>query len=380
MSKTVVLKSVAVLSFVISAVFTVKLMTSGTDGLMAYWLTFGMAIIFEVVKCGFFYKSLTDRKLNFGIRVTIGSLAVILFCCSIFASAGYISNNANQNKNTSVKNSTEYKQLEEGRNINKDMYNQKKAEIESLQLNKQKVISDMERIRDSYPKSYITAKENMTKDILSKSQQLQKEIDIKNAELDNVSNKINVPLDVSKLNVLDTTGYSGLFKIVAENLNKLESFKNSPLSPAELEMYFFIFLGIVFEFVAIMSVYLAQIEECAQGIKVEVRSEPKKIELEPEHIVKPDARVIPLERKEVRAIGFNTDKEKEIDRKDWNKYVQYMYANAKNNVSPGYKHICSKVGIIEETGRKIKGALEQNEVIQTLGNRSIIIKGIDEIK
>jgi len=132
MNNPTILKSISILAFIISALFTIILMTSGTVGVIAYILTVGMAVILETCKCGFFYEALSNTKLNIVIRGVLATIALLLVAASIFASASYVQNQANKTKNKQVKTSTQYKQLEEGKKVQQDLYNNKKKEIEDL--------------------------------------------------------------------------------------------------------------------------------------------------------------------------------------------------------------------------------------------------------
>jgi len=116
------LKVVAIVSCVISALFTIILMTSGTVGVVALILTTGMAVILELCKCGFFYEAITNKTLPLPIRISLAVIAALLVGSSIFASAGYVQNQANATKNIQTKESSQYKQLETGKALQQDLY------------------------------------------------------------------------------------------------------------------------------------------------------------------------------------------------------------------------------------------------------------------
>jgi hypothetical protein len=75
---------------------------------------------------------------------------------------------------------------------------------------------------------------------------------------------------------------------------------------------------------------------------------------------------IPLESK-------NPQSQSGIDKTDILKYIDYMYANKKNDESPGYHKIRSNTRIEPETVRKIKGTLETLGILKVDGSRTLIL-------
>lgn len=404
MNNPKVLKAVSVLAFIVSGIFTIQLMTSGTVGLFPFILTSMMAILLEITKCGFFYAALTNKNLNFVIRSTMATISVLLVMCSIFASAGYVTNQANKSKNNQIKTSTQFKQLQEARKLNQDLFEQKKAELAQLQGDKSKTISDMERIRDSYPRDYITVKENLTNKINQKAAELQKNIEAKSAELSQLSSTLSTPIDTTKLNVLDTKGYTSMFKVLAEQLNKSEEYQENPWTAQELEMWFFISLGIIFEIVAILTAYLAQLEACsgATSNKVQSPSNNKVVGFNKNIVTASNGNneeynIIEASTPLPRKIGFvpnldNIEKNNTsnncvvsmnttysciipgIENEDVKRYIEYMYENEKDNVSPGYIKISKDTNLELEKCRKIRAHLEHLNVLKSFERKTIILK------
>jgi hypothetical protein len=54
-------------------------------------------------------------------------------------------------------------------------------------------------------------------------------------------------------------------------------------------------------------------------------------------------------------------------------YLNYIYENAIEGVSPGYNKISRNTGLTIETCRKIKGYLEQQGVVKTDGRQTFIL-------
>lgn len=398
MQNSSVLKVISILAFVVSALFTVQLMTSGTVGIIAFFMTALMAIILEVTKCGFFFKALVDTSLSIAMRSVLCAISLLLVLASIFASAGYVTNQANKAKNQQVKSSTQFKQANESREIQKQLFEQKKLELAALQENKTKTVADMERIRDSYPKNYITVKENMQSTINKKSTDLQSTIDKKSAELAQVAAALQSPIDTTKLALNDTKGYSSMFKVLAENINKSDDFKDSPILPEELEMWFFIALGVIFELVAILSAFLAQKESLEKGnitiLKPEKTNNISNIEPRLERLKVcettklPDFQKQKFTVKKGGVIGFKPDIKPKLEpepktlstsvynEEEYKSYVEYMFSRQKNGYAPGYLDIARNTSIAVEKCRSIKGELQRKGIIKTVGNRTLILKEV----
>ena len=430
MTNPAVLKVISAIAFVISAIFTIRLFTSGSVGIVAIILSGFMALTLECAKIGFFYEGLLNKTLNPVIRGVMVTISVCLVLSSMFASSAYVQNESNKTKNREVKTSTQYKQLEESRNIQKDLYEQKKAEIVAVQSTKEKTISDSTKVRDSYPKDYYTVKDNLTKDIATKSTEYQAQIDQKSAELSKIANNLQSPIDTSKLNVLDSEGYSGIFKLVAD----MVSTEGSPVDASKLELLFFIILGILFEGVAILSAYLSQVKKVAhvaQYIPQVNQTQPRLIQstnnvlgAAEDNKVTTYAQHPPMNNRMLKFTSKNSDgikatsqikkptkpstmtqgtsellndyvpnfipkkqigfiapsvKENYTD-SDWNTYVNQMFKTADENGGiNGYKKLSKESGIAESKARKILGALEQENAIRIVGGRSVINKPKEEI-
>ena len=79
-----------------------------------------------------------------------------------------------------------------------------------------------------------------------------------------------------------------------------------------------------------------------------------------------------------KEIGFNFKKTDSINTEDIKKYLNYMYRTSHDGTSKGYSTIAKHIGIPTETARGIKAFLQQKNVLQVIGNRTSIIKSLDE--
>lgn len=64
---------------------------------------------------------------------------------------------------------------------------------------------------------------------------------------------------------------------------------------------------------------------------------------------------------------------------EYHKYIDYMYKNQKNQISPGYIKISKDTGISLKKCRLINGYLEQNNIIRKENKKSIILRPKDSI-
>jgi hypothetical protein len=145
--------------------------------------------------------------------------------------------------------------------------------------------------------------------------------------------------------------------------------------PQMLELWFFVALGVILELIANVFAYLYQKER-----NLNTRLEPKHSEtcettrLPTTKIKKTYLQHAPA----VAKIGFNLEpkpvKNETISSEDFDKYLEYMYGKQKNGYCPGYLDIARNVNIAVETARNIKGELQRRGVIQTIGNRTVILK------
>lgn len=417
MNNPVLLKSISIIAFIISALFTIQLMTSGTVGVIAWILTVGMAVILEACKCGFFYEAITNKSLNTLIRGALATIAVLLVASSIFASASYVQNQANKTKNRQIKTSAVFKQLEEGKALQQDLYNTRKKEIEDLKKLQDQQRTNGENIINSMPKNYIDRKNEQRRITEEQIAKTQETINAKSTELSQIESILQKPIDMTNVKVNDDAGYTAMFQSMADMINSNDDYKDNPVKAESLEMWFFISLGIIFEFTAILTAYLAQVKAPIAinqhntnlkgiGFKHQIVTATKK-----NPALCDDANDSHIEQQEKRVIGFQIPYLSErassasiqtpisdsfsvgshetltpsdvhtnsVMKKDVvMKYLRYMYASQKDNISSGCRTIAREIEIPEELARKIKGHLEQLKIIKSIGTQTLILKTLNE--
>jgi hypothetical protein len=258
MSNLRTLKAVAIISFCISGMFTILLMTSGTVGIMGWVLTIGMAVVLELAKCGMFFESISNENLKPALRMAIGAIAVVLIGCSIFASSAYVINQSNAKKNSDIKTSDEYQMELESRNYKKDLYDSNKNDIVELRKQQETIRTDGATAVNSMPRNYIDKRNSQRIDTQNKVDDLQKSIDEKMAQQTKITELLADTLDVNAIKVNSENGYTSMFAYIANLVN--DKGDKNPLTPQTLELWFFIFLGFIFELVAVFTAYLYQVK------------------------------------------------------------------------------------------------------------------------
>jgi hypothetical protein len=285
-----------------------------------------------------------------------------------------------------IEQSNEYQTALQAKQIQNDLYSTKKKELENLLESKTQTISAMEKTRDSWGRNYITMKENAQSSINKKISEFDTTINQKSAELSELSNKLAAPIKVEN-QTLSTIGYSAIFNTLADFLNKNDnSSKKNPYKSETIELWFYLLLGVGVEALANMFAYLAQ-----KNTYFNSKPEPKNLETceSTRHSIPSISSAKKfrinksafIAKKSGNIIGFkpepkiaNNDPVFDIDEKDFDKYIKYMYDKQRNGYAPGYLDIARNINIAVEKARAIKGELNRRGMIKTVGNRTVIVK------
>lgn len=403
----------AVLSFIISGAVTVMLFVSTSSGIIGTVLMFLTALVFELSKCTLLYQAFRSQ-LNVAFRITFGCLWLGVTIASIVASAGFVISQERETRNITIENSAEYSQQEENRKLKQDLYNQKKNELEQLQGGKNKIISDMEKVRDSWGKNYITMRGNEQAKINSKDAELTAEINKKSSELSQIASDLSTPPSEIKPQLENTNGYNAIFELMAESLNKNNPrAKKDPYKAEVLQMWFFILLGVGLEILGNVFIFLSQYYQNVsfsptpinpdpekkpvpilesninntqtkeiqggrlQGMRYKVKAKNKVTGCKPSEL-KPVITLVPkaAPTPPSKYIGFTN--------KDLEKYIEYMFDNTtstKNGLeSPGITAISkANINLSYKTCRAIHGYLSTLGAIQTQGKATVILKSKSDL-
>jgi hypothetical protein len=229
-------------------------MKSGTASILGFILIVGMTAVLELSKCSFLFESLSNTDIAKLIRIPMAIIAVILIGLSIFASSSYILNETNARKNLDIKNSDEYRQMNEGREMKKDVYSVQKKEIEDLKKLQEQTRLDGERMVNAMPSNYRDKRNIQREDTQNRISDIQASINAKSSELSSIANSLENPLDKSNITQKYESGCSAMFIVIANRINGEDT--TDPVNPEDLELWFFLFVGIIFELVAVASSYL----------------------------------------------------------------------------------------------------------------------------
>ncbi len=371
--------------------------------------------------------------MNKSLKATCGILAVILVIISIVASAGFTIQQSNQLQNKQIKNSVEFKSVEQSREIQTQLFEAKKQEMEILKNQLTTIKDSGDKAVNSLPKDYITAKQNTRNQTQKQLSSTQEKLSNVSAELSNINNALLSPIDTSKLKVKSESGYIALFEMIANILNKFNTSKEKPFTSDGLLMAFFIFISAVFEVLAVVLYILNRkvlsiigfvisflctfllMTSMAVGLEAIIifagmsvvldlskmilmkiafsdavsnfSSSTPPIENSKQPISLKTPKAIGLGTKEpviAKKIGFDMPQKQpttyklkgthDIKSDDIKKYIDYMNQTSTNDISKGYMHIAKNIGISADKGRKIKAYLEHENVIKVDGMTTKILK------
>lgn len=333
---------IAILSFFVSACFTILLFKSNSTTTLSITLMVLTALIFEMSKwallregfSGDYNAMLQTVFVGLWLGVTIGSIT---------ASCTYVLNETNSTENTAYISSTQYKQAEQARNLRIDTYNSIKTEIANIKAQ-----------ASSLPKDYVTAKNRL----LSKATE-------KTNELSSLSQEISRPIDVK--GQLPSNGYTAFFDLIQE----MTGYNSKKIS-----LWFFMIIGILLELIANVFAYLYQ-KECGPRKSTSTPPGTKKAipELEQKNNNEQPKKLQTAHAGNVLSFASKGEQESKqtkstevLSKSNVTNYINEMYRLYELNENRGYKRIASnliKNGInITQTGAyKIRNHLEELGVI-----------------
>lgn len=388
------LKFLSLGAFIISLIYTCKLMLTNSSGVTDQALTLGTACVLEFSKCAFLYKALSPNKLGEKAKAIMGIIGSFLFLVSICASLAFLFNQANETSNKNIIKSRAYQQ-------------------------KLEIINDIRQQRDILPINYPTKKIQLTE------------------KLEKLTDELNIEFPLKS-----TKGYQALFQVATDIISK--NHKQELLDANKLQLFFFAIISIVFEVTAIFLFYIHEkeknellfiesekaLEKVASNElmteenilriikKLGLKEEEKPIEEiivskeeenQEEVIASKGEAIEEVEKKELKneeikpeceplvarkIIGFRPEdaeekksgnlKEKEEIKNNFSddeveKYKIYMFEQAKENetnIAIGYKKIASAIGIAPGKALKIKNALEMQNIIKSEGLKTFILNEV----
>ena len=350
--------TIAVLSFVVSALFTISLFCSTSVGKFAIMLMFLSALIFEMSKWCLLWEGFSQKHSGF-LRGILICLWLSVTLGSIVASCGYVLRQSNQSQNIATVSSIQYKNAEQSRQILIDSYNQKTAEVQQLKQQAAEL-----------PKNYYTAKS-----------QIMQKVSEKAAAISGLAQKIQEP--VTAVGVLNENGYSAFFEMFSKLIGE---------DAKMIELIFFMSLGVILELIGNIFCFLYQKESGnspTPNRKYFQKSagSNSKIGFNPQVVLakKTDA---------ARPIGFKIDTEKPtgisapqnvhgFDDIMLDKYIDYIYDCVKADGSiDGYQTTATNLNYTYDQVRKMKNHCEHLGILRSdaVGRKTKILRPKENLK
>lgn len=372
------LKAMAVLAFCISAIFSVVNLYSAAFAFWAGVVCAVMGIILEYSKVFCIYKAFSDSKLNAVIRGVCVIVYIILLSASIFFSMSFISNEENENKNYTQKHSVEAEKNAEKIKTDNNTIKRLEDEILTIKQQYEGAIKTKEDYIKQLPTNYITVKANTLKEIDNLKKTMTDKINAVSSKISQVENSKKEVLSKNVSVENSTTGFTAMLTTIVNWHNSTERGKQNPWTLEQVSFMFYLILAIVFEIVASLLWYLAEHEKDSKPSTIQ-KVQPNNFN---DNSNKPSVKDIiqpkpPIIQPQLQQ--FAKDKEKHFTNEDLKKYVDYMYDNQKNDISPGYIKISKSLGLTPDTCRKIKAHLEHLNVIESNGKLTKIVKPKEKI-
>ena len=263
-NRILLLKFVSVTCFLLSSAFTVMLMVSGSNGVVASTLYIIMAIAMQTMEILFGYFAL-EKSLPVAARAVAGVLMVVFLGASIFASTAFMQNQANETANYAALDSAEYKQAQESRNMKKGDAESIKAQIANIEQDKAKYQADRKAAHDAYPSDYITVKANHTAATAAQVDQYNQQIAALQSKVEGITGELSVPLSVGSVDVKQKDGYGAMFEIIAGKLNEGMRADETPWTSDSVSATFFFIIGVAFEMGALLAGAVAMLSTVSAG-------------------------------------------------------------------------------------------------------------------
>jgi hypothetical protein len=276
------------------------------------------------------------------------------------------------------------------------------------------------------PQTYTTKRQEALNNINNYASGEQLKIDQYSKELEALNSQLNQLADKTSAidyKVNETTGYIAILTAIANFLNKSRLYFSNKWSYEELELMFYFLLSLTLEIVICLLYYLKKYNEL-NGVtekfnpateKIQVISKNNKAEIEqPKQLQKSlnlAKNKIPLLHcdanntieqpklkskftliKNVNPIGFKLDKKEPLKLGDLavydnqnddftdeelKEYLNYIYANKKDDVSPGQAKICENTSLSYKQVKAIRYFLESQHIIKIDARITILL--IDEL-
>jgi hypothetical protein len=379
----------SVLGFVVSAIFTIKLFCSNSTDLISWFAMVVMAILYEFGKYTLLYQGLKGRFQLTGKTILLSAWGFVT-AASIMASATYVLNDANVNKNIQIQDSAAYANQQNNIKIQNDLYSTTKKQIDDLKVLQEQQRLEGERIINSMPKNYIDRKNQQRSETQALISKTQNEINKKSEQLLSIAAGISSPAKI-EVETESTSGGESMFKLIAQKLNERQRKDEIPYSTEQVSLFFYIAIGVGLELLANLFAFLSQYYRYG-GILEESFTPPPKKKAIPTSNDSPNfsgnkviqgGRLKGLKLKNPNNVSLFRPKKLEVSENtnisedDIQKYLRFIFENrTKSGNAPGRNKIVQGVGFNQEKCRTIHNLLKDRGYIATGDGFTRIIREV----
>ena len=262
----------AIMAILISATFTILLMTSDAQTIIDLYLFLGMAIVLEGAKAFFLVEGLTSIELGKSGKAVMLFIFSLLLLYSICASSAKLLNNANMSENQAYLASKSYQDITGQEKLNKsllDEYRGEKRNVnEQYKTSKESIIEKAKNDVDKQNKWIAQANHDywVTKncndkidgirssesaDLKRLEESYRKDLDRVNDKIDEYTEKVENPVEFTARILSTENGYTDFYNSASEVLG---------VEPKNFKFWFLLGLTILFEISAVIFVYLHKIK------------------------------------------------------------------------------------------------------------------------
>ncbi len=341
------MKPAAILSFGVSAAFSVINLWGAAFGIVEKLLNALFGVLLEYGKVTLFYKSMTV-KVNMIVKGTCIFVYIILLCFSIFFSMSFISNNENAGNNReALEEKKVQSQAEKISNDDRTLARLNQEE-ESIRNTYQNSINTKQAVLNQTPLEEAGTRRKLTDGLDKLTNEMNTKLSSKQAEITQAETLKQSHLDESKTVVkkAETHGFTYMIELIAHSLG---------LSKRKAVFIFFLILSTAFDLTSSLLWFFAEHER--------------------------ENKVIVIDTK--RPIGFSNKPLSlpvGISNELLESYVNFAWGNSgERGDLPGYERIAAEIDVKPSTAQKIHRYLLDSGHVKIEGKKTYLINEKDDI-
>lgn len=273
--KSSLLKYLYMITFTISGIFSVMLLSQlGTDKISTLLFS-GIAVVMEFGKGVVFFTALSGRYTTKITRMLF-VIWVVLVAISLMASMSAVLNASNEIANSKIKNSTEFQMTEEQYSTAQKNVNSAQTELDELNAKDiNTIIAEDETIIDlkkqkqwaldndyithetmgaNYYQGQIDSREKALRDEYNnKIEQLENKITTNTEKMETSSKDVK---EIDTASIKDTKGYRAILATVVDLANKGHFYKYSEWTVDQMELLFYFIVSLMVEILSCMFYFM----------------------------------------------------------------------------------------------------------------------------